>query len=62
MKLSKQHISIDAVAEPSDEIHVRFEQNATGFVLYVDVNGITVFRLGHLKFDQIHIAEKGVKK
>lgn len=48
MKISKEDNTIDAVAEPGDEIDIRIEERVSGQVLYVDVNGKTILRIGHI--------------
>lgn len=43
--------SIDAVADADDKVDIRIDNRGAtqGQTLYVDVNGITVLRIGQLK-------------
>lgn len=44
MKLAKEDVHIDAIAETTDEIQVEF--NTKSRKLYVHVNGQTILRIG----------------
>lgn len=49
MKILKQPHSVDAVAEPDDVIQVEIQDRPQGKVLYIHVNGETIFRVGQIK-------------
>jgi hypothetical protein len=50
MKYFKEDQKIDGVAEPEDILHLRIQVDiAGGQKLYVDLNGITILRIGRIK-------------
>lgn len=48
MKHVKDNNTIDAVADPEDQINVRIVKGIVGNSLYVDVNDITILRIGRI--------------
>ena len=41
---------VDAVADPDDEeFEVEVLKNATGWVIYIHVDSVTMVRIGHIK-------------
>ncbi len=54
-------LTIEGVAEPEDQIDVRVGNSITGKVLYIDVNGVTRVRIGHIQ-KEIEVIREDVEE
>lgn len=51
MRMAKEEISLDAIAEVGDDVAIEVQKDiAGGYKLYVHVNGKTMLRIGRLPF------------
>lgn len=54
-QLIDKHLALDVILEEKDVVAVRVQHSVTGKVIYIDVNGITICRVGHIKEEHFFV-------